>query len=49
MIGTVYGKVHYIDGKMYTEKQLPISIESIKVFNEDFIKENRDWNEIICF
>ena len=34
----------HIDGNIYTEKQLPIKNDSIAVFNEDFIKENIDWN-----
>lgn len=33
-----------VNDKVYTEKQMPISSEFIKVFNEDFIKENIDWN-----
>ena len=36
-----------IDGTVYTEKQFPILSEHIKVFNEDFIKENIDWNGIL--
>ncbi|EMD17092.1 hypothetical protein HMPREF9943_00655 [Eggerthia catenaformis OT 569 = DSM 20559] len=36
-----------VDGKVYTEKQMPISNEFIKVFNEDFIKDNIDWNGIL--
>lgn len=36
-----------IDDKVYTEKQLPIASASIKVFNEDFVKENIDWNGIL--
>lgn len=33
-----------VDGKQYTEKQLPLNNEHIAVFNEDFVKENIDWN-----
>ena len=36
-----------IDRVVYTENQFPISTESIKVFNEDFIKENINWNGIL--
>lgn len=36
-----------INGTVYTENQFPISTESIKVFNNDFIKENIDWNGIL--
>lgn len=36
-----------VDGTVYTENQFPISTESIKVFNNDFIKENIDWNGIL--
>lgn len=36
-----------VDGKVYTERQMPISSEFIKVFNEDFIKDNIDWNGIL--
>lgn len=36
-----------IDRVVYTENQFPISTEYIKVFNEDFIKENIDWNGIL--
>lgn len=33
-----------VDGVEYSEKQLPLTYESIAVFNEDFIKDNIDWN-----
>lgn len=36
-----------IDGKLYTENKFPIPSESIEVFNEDFIKENIDWNGVL--
>lgn len=36
-----------IDGTVYAENQFPISTESIKVFNDDFIKENIDWDGIL--
>ena len=36
-----------LNGTVYTENQFPISTESIKVFNNDFIKENIDWNGIL--
>lgn len=35
--------------KYTLKKRLPISGKYIKVFVKDFIKENIDWNEIICF
>lgn len=36
-----------IDGNLYKEIDFPIPRESIEVFNEDFIKENIDWNGIL--
>ena len=36
-----------VDGTVYTENQFPIATESIKVFNNDFIKDNIDWNGIL--
>ncbi len=33
-----------INEKKYTERQFPIQNETVKVFNEDFVKENIDWN-----
>ena len=35
------------DTKVFSEKELPMSSESIKIFNEDFIKENIDWNGVL--
>lgn len=36
-----------VDETVYAENQFPISTESIKVFNDDFIKENIDWDGIL--
>lgn len=33
-----------VDGIQYSEKQIPLNNEFIAVFNEDFIKDNIDWN-----
>ena len=33
-----------VDGSQYSEKQIPLTSENIAVFNEDFIKDNIDWN-----
>lgn len=33
-----------VDGIRYSEKQIPLTSENISVFNEDFIKDNIDWN-----
>ncbi|NCC80893.1 MAG: hypothetical protein EOM04_01295 [Clostridia bacterium] len=33
-----------LDNNLYTEKQLPIQDKNIAIFNEDFIKDNIDWN-----
>lgn len=36
-----------VDGTVYAETQFPIATESIKVFNDDFIQENIDWDGIL--